>query len=84
VTEKQTFGVLIRALGVLVFLDGVRTLWFALAQWALFRQVTGAMTAPSLIYGLVVVMLGSTMIRWPQWLVHVAWLEKLPTIGRME
>jgi hypothetical protein len=41
------------------------------------------LVAPNLMYGLLLMVLGSTMIRWPQWLVHLAWLENLPTIGRM-
>ena len=63
-----------RAGCVLVFLEGLKALWFALAQSALpaFRGVTFAMAIPSLIYGLATVTLGSTMIRWPQWLVRLA------------
>ena len=32
--------------------------------------------APTLAYGLFALALATTMIRWPQWLVHLAWLEK--------
>ena len=85
-SEKQAFGVLVRGVGALVFLEGLRALWFAFAQWAMraFGGVTFAMAAPGLIYGLVALTLGTTLIRWPQWLVHLAWLEKLPTIGCLE
>ena len=87
-SEKQMFGVLVRAVGVLVFLEGLRTFWFAFAQWGIpataIRDLTLAVEAPSLAYGLFAMLLGSTMIRWPEWLVHLAWLERLPTIGRME
>ena len=34
-SEKQMFGVLVRAVGVLVFLEGLRVFWFALAQWGI-------------------------------------------------
>ena len=61
--------------------------WFAFAQWGLpataIRDLSLAYVAPSLIYGLFAMALGTTMIRWPGWLVHLAWLERLPTIGRM-
>jgi len=82
------FGVLVRAVGVLVFLEGLRVFWFAFAQWGIpataTRDLTLAIVAPSLVYGLFVMLLGSTMLRWPEWLVHLAWLERLPTIGRIE
>jgi hypothetical protein len=88
VSEKQMFGVLVRSVGVLVFLEGLRVFWFAFAQWGIpattTRDLTLAIVAPSLVYGLFAMLLGSTMIRWPQWLVHLAWLERLPTIGRIE
>ena len=87
-SEKQMFGVLVRALGALAFLEGLRVFWFAFAQWAIpptaIRNLTFAVVAPSLTYGLFAMALGSVMIRWPQWLVHLAWLETLPTIDRME
>lgn len=85
-SEKQMFGVFVRALGVLVFVEGLRVFWFAYAQWGIpataIRDVPLAAVAPSLLYGLFAMVLGTTMIRWPAWLVHLAWLEKLPTIGK--
>ncbi len=85
-SEKQAFGVLVRAVGVLVFLDGLKALWFAFAEWVLpsVREMPFALIAPSLIFGLGTITLGFAMIRWPQRLVHIAWMEKLPTVGRME
>ena len=86
-TEKQLFGVLVRAMGILVFMEGLAQLYVACAQWVFTpdaqRHFVIGMTAPGVAYGLVVIVLGATMIRWPQWLVYLAWLERLPTIGRM-
>jgi hypothetical protein len=85
--EKQLFSVLVRAVGIIVFLEGLRTFWLVFVQWALPPiNIPGwglALAVPTLSYGLFTVVLGSTMIRWPGWLVHLAWLERLPTIGRM-
>jgi hypothetical protein len=87
VKEKQVFSVLVRGLGILVFLHGLSSLYVDLAQWefepAVTRTFVTAMIAPNVIYSLLAVVLGITMVRWPQWLVHLAWLERLPTIGRM-
>ncbi len=85
--EKQLFSVLVRALGALAFMHGLSVLFVDLAQWEFEPPVTQtfvtAMMAPNVIYALLALVLGTTMVRWPQWLVHLAWLERLPTIGRM-
>jgi hypothetical protein len=83
VSEKQAFSVLVRALGVLVFLVGLRTLWFLFAQ-GLIPEFHHLIEAANVAYGIVATVLGATMIRWPQWVVLIAWLRRLPTIGRME
>ncbi len=87
-SEKQIFSVLVRAIGILVFVEGLRVLWFAVAECCIpataVREMPLAVAAPSLLYGVFTMVLGLTMIRWPQWLVHLAWLERLPTVGRME
>jgi hypothetical protein len=87
-SEKQIFSALVRAVGIIVFLEGLRTFWIAFVQYVLpiTFPVPGwglALAVPTLSYGLFSIVLGSTMIRWPEWLVHLAWLERLPTIGRM-
>lgn len=86
-TEKQLFRVLVRAMGILVFMQGLAALYVACAQWLFTpdsqRHFFIAMTAPNVLYGVAVLILGATMIRWPEWLVYLAWLERLPTIGRM-
>lgn len=80
--EKQMFGALVRALGILVFLEGFRTLWFALAEWAFpnsaLRGFPTSVMAPQLVYAIFDLGLGVIMIRWPVWLVRLAWLEKSP------
>ena len=82
-SEKQIFSVLVRAVRILVFLEGLRVFWFAFTQYILpataIHDLPLAYAAPSLAYGLFAMVLGSTMIRWPGWLVRLAWLEKLPT-----
>jgi hypothetical protein len=85
VNEKQLFGVLVRAIGVLVVLDGAREFWFVLARVAFLEpeSVFRYPVSQDLLYGFVIIVLGSTMIRWPEWIVRLAWLERLPTIGRM-
>jgi hypothetical protein len=82
VNEKQLFGVLVRGLGVLVFLHGLNGLFVDFMQLE-FEPFVAAMFAPNVIYALLAMALGVAMVRWPQWLVHLAWLEGLPTIGRM-
>jgi hypothetical protein len=85
VNEKQLFGVLVRAMGVLFLIDGFRTLWLISAQWAFGtrpQEFFLELTAPNLLYGLLLIVLASTMIRWPGWVVTLAWLDHLPTIGR--
>jgi hypothetical protein len=86
-TEKQLFRVLVRAMGILVFMQGLAELHVAGAQWVFMpdsqRHFVIGLTAPNAVYGVVVLALGATMIRWPEWLVGLAWLERLPTIGRM-
>jgi hypothetical protein len=87
VNEKQLFSVLVRGLGILVFLHGLSGFYVDLMQWefepAVTRSFVTAMMAPNIIYALLALVLGTAMVRWPQWLVHLAWLERLPTIGRM-
>jgi hypothetical protein len=87
VSEKKLFGVLVRAIGVLVFLEGLTTSWFAFWQWGIRYTSVGMLAfelvGSSLVYGVLAVVLGATMTRWPDWVVHLAWLERLPTIGRM-
>ena len=80
--EKQMFGALVRAVGILIFLEGLRTVWLALAEWAFpnsaLRGFPLSVMAPNMVYAVFDMVLGSTMIRWPQWLVRLAWLEKSP------
>jgi hypothetical protein len=83
VSEKQLFSVLVRAVGIVVFLDGFRVLWFAVAAW-LFpftpeQRWPFAMVEPNLAYGLLVVVLGAMMFRWPEWLLNLAWPPEPPS-----
>ena len=86
--EKQAFSLLVRAIGILVFLDGLKVFSTTLLQWEfqflMPHDMPFAVVAPSLVYGLLAMLLGAVMTRWPCWLVRLAWLERLPTIGRME
>ncbi len=86
--EKQLFSVLVRGVGVLVFLNGLSNLYVVLVEWKfelpVARTLVTAMTAPNVIYVVLALILGVTMIRWPEWVVHLAWMERLPTIGRMQ
>jgi hypothetical protein len=82
VNEKQMFGALVRALGILISLEGFRTLWFTLAQWVFpnsaLRAFPMSVMAPQLAYAVFDLGLGVIMIRRPIWLVRLAWLEKSP------
>jgi hypothetical protein len=79
-TEKQAFSVLVRALGVLVVLHGARVLWIPFINWvwpyAFPRGPEPFVVVQDFVYSLVVLVLGSTMIRWPEWVVRFAWPEK--------
>jgi hypothetical protein len=86
VSEKQLFGVLVRTIGVLVFLEGVRAFLVDLLLW---NWPGGFGNNPRLFgplewaYGPLVMLVGALITRWPGWVVYLAWLEKLPTIGQM-
>ncbi len=79
-TEKQSFSVLVRALGVLVVLSGGRIFWFTLINfvwpYAFPRGPEPFVAVQDLVYSLLVFVLGSTMIRYPEWVVRFAWPEK--------
>jgi hypothetical protein len=82
-TEKQLFSVLVRMLGVLVVLVGLR----AVAQDLMIIVWPPTYSAnvewsKEWLYCSTVLVLGAILVRWPDWVVHLAWLEKLPTIGR--
>jgi hypothetical protein len=76
------FGALVRAVGILVFLEGFRTVWLGLAEWAFpnsaLRGFPISVMAPNLVYAVFGMALGVTMIRWPVWLVRLAWSDKSP------
>lgn len=86
-SEKQLFSVLVRSIGVLVFMSGLSSLYVTLAQWfesVIPQSLVEAAMAQNVIFFLVALILGAAMVRWPQWVVHLAWLERLPTIGRIK
>ena len=85
-TEKQLFRVLVRAIGILVFMQGIGSLYVGCVRWAFAgfeRPLVNGLTTLDLMYASVVLAVGATMVRWPDWVVRLAWLEKLPTIGHM-
>jgi len=81
VNEKQLFRVSLRIMGVFVALSGGRALWLGFTTWVLQAEtaLTGNPGFPpmfgrmDLVYGLLVVVLGFTMIRWPEWIERLAW-----------
>jgi hypothetical protein len=85
VNEKQLFGVLARAVGLLIFVDGFRFFWVACTQWIFPRNFEGSffleLIAPNLTYGLLVMTVAVVLIRWPAWAIRLAWLDHWPTIG---
>ena len=78
-TEKQAFSVLVRALGVLVVLNGCRWLWIPFINWAwpyaFPRGPEPFVAVQDLVYAVLVVLLVSIMIRRPEWVVRLAWPE---------
>jgi hypothetical protein len=75
VNEKQMFSVLVRALGVLVVLDGARQFWYLLARlvWTDARYLYSF--SQDLTYTLVILAFGAIIIRQPDWFVRIAWPE---------
>jgi len=75
VNEKQMFSVLVRALGVLVVLDGARQFWYLLARliWTDARYLYSF--SQDLTYTLVILAFGAIIIRQPDWFVRFAWPE---------
>jgi hypothetical protein len=85
-SEKQLFSVLVRGVGLLVFVHGVDAFYLAVVEWYLNfgpPEYLPKVLASRVVYGFVAMLLGAIMTRWPQGLVQLAWLERLPTIGRM-
>ena len=77
--EKQMFSVLVRALGVLVVLDGAKQVWYVFARliWTDGRYLYSF--SQNLTYTLVVLALGAIIIRQPEWFVRLAWPESEST-----
>jgi hypothetical protein len=85
-SEKQLFSVMVRGVGLLVFVHGLAAFYLAIVERYLDfgpPQYIPEVLASRVVYGVVAMVLGAIMIRWPQGLVQLAWLERLPTIGRM-
>lgn len=83
-SERRLFSVLFRTLGVLVALQGGGHVlwWITLVVWvwsysSFERSVP--LGAQELVYGLLVLLLGSIMIRWPERVVELAWFENAAT-----
>jgi hypothetical protein len=83
VREKQIFGLFVRMVGVLIFFEGGRSLWFSLVVWVWRADTKLVGGFPpnfgtyDLVYGLLVLVLGFTTIRWPEWIVRLAWPKEL-------
>jgi hypothetical protein len=76
VNEKQMFSVLVRALGVLVVLDGARQFWYLVARLVWTEDAHYLYPfSQNLTYTLVVLAFGAIIIRQPDWFVRFAWPE---------
>ena len=75
-SEKQLFTVLVRALGVLVILDGFRQAWFCFAR-LLWRPELPYLYSyeQNLVYTVAVFAFGAMIIRAPQIFVRFAWRD---------
>jgi len=76
VNEQQTFGVLVRAIGVTVVLNGARQLWFEIVRFAYPPSVFRYPVSQDLLYAFTLIALGAIMIRWPDWIVRFAWPQE--------
>ena len=83
--EKRLFSILVRMVGIFFFMDGFRAVWSSVAKWVDTGMLTFApvVDVSNLILGLIVMAAGVAIFRRPGWVVDLAWLERLPTIGRM-
>lgn len=80
--EKRLFSVLVRWLGLVIFLEGVRALALDVMIWttpARFGNSPPLFGGQEQVYVVVIVLLGLTMIRFPEWVVHITWFEKSPS-----
>jgi hypothetical protein len=81
-TEKQMFKVLVRWLGVIILLDGIRgiavdlMIWTTPAQYGSSPPLLGGQEQ---VYLAVFILLGLMMIRFPEWIVYITWWEELPS-----
>jgi hypothetical protein len=75
-TEKQSFSVFVRALGVLVVMDGLRQVWFVVARlvWTDGRYLYSF--SQNLTYTLVLLAVGAIIVRSPEWVVRFAWPQE--------
>lgn len=77
-SDKQMFKVLVRWLGIIIFLSGVQGLVADLAIWTSAARY-GALPPFSgyqeIIYVGVIILLGLVMIRFPEWIVQITWFE---------
>src|SRR6266852_8676547 len=76
VNEKQTFGVLVRAIGVVIVLNGARQFWFEVVRFAFPPSVFRYPVSQDLLYAFILIALGAIMIRWPDWIVCFAWPQE--------
>lgn len=77
--DKQLFGVLIRWLGVVVLLQGVRALAVDVMIWTTpsrFGSRPPLLGGQEQIYVTLILVIGLIMIRWPEWVVQLAWFDK--------
>ena len=80
-TEKQLFSVLVRMLGVLVVLVGLRCVAQDLIAYFWDTYPLSMPWSKEWLYCAIILVVGAILIRWPDCVVHLAW-DKLPTIGR--
>jgi hypothetical protein len=71
-TEKQCFGVLVRALGVFVVLYGAGQLRFVVTRLVYTTGVVRYSLSLDFTYAIIVIALGLIITRWPQSIVRFA------------
>ncbi len=75
-TERQAFGLLVRVLGVVLVIDGLKQLWLLFMRLFVPAYVFHYPLYQDFAYTLLELVLGSMLARSPGWAIRLAWPEE--------